>query len=71
MKNTIDHYHINNFVKNHVIDNILVIESQDPQFIAISNIYHQLKSDYPDDISQNNILLIDLVTKISLISYQI
>ena len=74
MKNEIantTHEHIYSFVASHNIDDIIYIESQDPQFLAISHTYHKIKSEYIDNIKSNDILFLDLVTKISLITYQI
>lgn len=69
MKNKLNYEDIYIFVKNHNLEQIISIEAEDPQFIAIKNIYIKIQSDYPNNI--NKLLFLDLVTKISLVTYQI
>ena len=72
MKNTIkniSHEDIYIFVAGHNIEHIIDIELQDPQFIAISNMAKN--TEWAKNAEVAKLLLIDLVVKISLISYQI
>lgn len=72
MKNTIkniSHEDIYIFVAGYSIEHIIDIELQDPQFIAISSMTEKAK--IAKGAEKAKLLLIDLVVKISLISYQI
>lgn len=62
---------INYFVSQHTMEDIIYIENNDPQFLAIQDLYQTIMSKYPSDIPTNQLLIVDLVIKIALISYQI